>query len=127
MHIETIYRVRYLFPIDKGCRSCLLRLASHLPYSKRVQEFKNEDDAVEFLACVETHFKKTLPKCTSVMNKKYFRVSKHRRIAKDQKMQKTEQNKFRLFILFSVTVVVSNIISAKILWTPFHIFGMPMQ
>ena len=42
-------------------------------------------------------------------------------------MQKTEENRIRLFIIFSVTVVVSNIISAKILWTPFRVFDMPMQ
>lgn len=41
-------------------------------------------------------------------------------------MKQNENTKFTLFILFSVTVVVSNIISAKILWTPFSLFDVPV-
>lgn len=41
-------------------------------------------------------------------------------------MKKSETLKFTLFILFSVTIVISNIISAKILWTPFSLFDIPV-
>lgn len=39
---------------------------------------------------------------------------------------KSDEIKSLLFVTFSVTVVVSNIISAKILWTPFNLFNIPV-
>ena len=90
MKIETIYEVHYFFPIEKQCRSCFLP-SSKTPYVKRVQEFKNEDDACEFLSVVEQHFQKSLPECKSVMNKKYFVVKKKHKLVKGSKCRKQKK------------------------------------
>ena len=88
MRIGIVYKVHYLFPrSDRGYIPYFLIQRSNWAYEPRIQEFRNKEDAYEFMELTRNHFEKILPGC--LYSKKDFRISaKLKLVTKKKKKQR---------------------------------------